>query len=290
MALGGSTTCLVVIFNHYYAGNIEKLLKIYDGRFSRIVFLVPNVRLDRAGCCTVYRGPFCFQGYIADALDFLAESGSDHYIFAGDDVLLHPRWREHDYVAALGLDQADGFFPELRPFAGTMLTRWDWSQRIMTRLFTPKHQLLGSGVENAMDQFPDPAAAKAKFAAVGFHETMLEWTDPSGKILRAATPIPMAWGVSDFFAIRGERLERFAHYCGILAALDIFVEAAIPTALVLACDSVQQCRPPWRFDWQFTPLGRAAAAPRWSDVTARFDDHMLFVHPVKLSGVPIGEL
>lgn len=46
-------------------------------------------------------------------------------------------------------------------------------------------------------------------------------------------PYPMAKGYSDIFAIKKASLRKVAHMLGIFAAMNMFVEIAVPTAIVL---------------------------------------------------------
>jgi hypothetical protein len=167
---------------------------------------------------------------------------------------------------------------------------YDWTPRVLTRVFSPKSQLFGSGVENARAHLPPLEVTKAKFAALGFTETALRWKNRRGVMVESEPPYPLAWGMSDFFAVRADAMAQFVRYAGVFAALDVFVEVAIPTALIYACADLRLCAEPWHYDWKYTPLGRQADPVIWRDVLAKFDDHMLFVHPVKLSAIPIEEL
>ena len=44
---------------------------------------------------------------------------------------------------------------------------------------------------------------------------------------------PLAWGYSDVVAISKERLYDFSFICGVFSAMNLFVEIALPTAIVL---------------------------------------------------------
>src|SRR5262249_32127771 len=66
-------------------------------------------------------------------------------------------------------------------------------------------------------------------------------------------PYPLAYGMSAFFVVRDDALMKFSQYCGVLAALDIFVEVAIPTALVLACEKLATgTDTSLRYKWTYT--------------------------------------
>lgn len=99
---------------------------------------------------------------------------------------------------------------------------------------------------------------------------------------------PMCWGYSDIFFVGGNNLEDFCRLCGIFAASGLFVEIALPTALILSTrgNVIQQHQIEYR--------GR----PLWGDEVEEYlgkydfnlqrlcDDFpvsQLFWHPVKLS-------
>ena len=76
--------CLVVVFNHAYPDNIPTLRRLYERRFSRIVFLLPNRRVPDPACFTAYRGSYAFHGLVADAREFLL--AQDATVFAENAV------------------------------------------------------------------------------------------------------------------------------------------------------------------------------------------------------------
>lgn len=292
------TACLVIVFNHAYPANIEKLRRIYGRRFSNIVFLLPNVRVPNdLDCFTGYRGSYCFHGLIADARDFLRARNADVYVFAADDLLLDPALDEHTIVDALHLREHDGFVSSFEFLAGKRRRNdddpstlfdpgesWMWTARIASRL-NSRHWLFGSGVEGYLKELPDRDTAIARFEHYGTPSLQLDCSnaDAPGLTTHHELPFPMAYGVSDLFAVRRDRFERFAHYLGVFASLDLFVEAAVPTALILATDRTVTARDIGRdFCWATgpgQPLAAVAEIDRW------FPAAQLFVHPVKLSTV-----
>ena len=51
--------------------------------------------------------------------------------------------------------------------------------------------------------------------------------------------LPLIEGYSDFIIVPSQSLKRFCHYCGIFSAMNIWVDAAIATALVLSSDKIR---------------------------------------------------
>lgn len=290
--------CLVFLFNHAYPANIEKLRGIYGNRFSKMLFLLPNTHVaGDPACFTGYRGSFSHQGLIADARAFLMAQDADVFVFAGDDALLNPKVNETNVVEVLGLGENDGFVATLDFLAGQRrcdkddtgprpepAPEWVWTRRVASRLVS-SDRLFGSGAEGFSRELPDLDTAMAKFERYGTPSLDLVFpTEPApGLPLAHKLPFPMAFGFSDVFAIRRERLERFTHYLGIFAALDLFVEVAVPTALILATESIVTAAEIERpFYWGYelgTPLGSVRDLETW------YPSKQLFVHPVKLSRV-----
>lgn len=103
-------------------------------------------------------------------------------------------------------------------------------------------------------------------------------------------PYPMAWGYVDMFCVSRNKLFEFSRMLGIFSAMNLFVEIAIPTAIVLTeerenvvlfCELQKyECQAFWneakkvfvdRYNMDFQNL-----CEHW-------DKRWLFVHPVKLS-------
>lgn len=292
----GGKVCLVIIFNHAYPANIEKLRSIYRARFSQIVFLLPNTRVpDDPTCFTGYRGSYCFHGLVADARDFLLAQGADIFVFAADDALLNPKFDESTIADALHLRRHDAFVASFEFLAGERYrerddpaappaTEWCWIPRIASRLDSP-NRLFGSGVEGHLGELPDRKIAIEKFERYGTPSLRLDVEDGPKLGLKEtySLPMPLAYGLSDVFAIRADRFERFAHYLGVFASLDLFAEVAVPTALILAAESVVSAKDVGQeFYWGVGPATPLASV---DDLAWWFPTKQLFVHPIKLSSV-----
>jgi hypothetical protein len=49
---------------------------------------------------------------------------------------------------------------------------------------------------------------------------------------------PLVGSYSDIFVISGRTIKKFSHYCGLFAVTNLFVELAIPTAMVLTGEHI----------------------------------------------------
>jgi hypothetical protein len=302
------TTTLCVLFGHPFPKNIPVLRELYGSRFSDVIFLQPLVRSEDRDVLTVYRGSYNFHGMIADAFARLISKRSDHYVFIQDDVLLNPLLNEKNIAERLSVEVDQAFIPKFAPLGGPL--SWDWYPRLMWKLFYPMNPLTGSGVENLWAQLPDAERMRDRLAAkYGFNFEPVRYDrrrppiqqlfdDPvlsetaakvvlEGLFAGAADrsslelPYPFCFGLSDFFVVGGEALAQVAHLLGVMAAAEVFVEVAVPTALLTAAESVrQQHEVGLSSDWLWGG-GRDGADP--AALAKRFREDLLFVHPVKIS-------
>ncbi|MDY7008423.1 MAG: hypothetical protein SWX82_32015 [Cyanobacteriota bacterium] len=306
---------LCVVFNHNFEANIPKLRKIYDNRFHEVLYLIPSFRSSEADIKTVYRGSYNFHGYISDKLEDILRMDVDYYMFVHDDVILNPNINQVSLLEKIGLGEKDAFFPYIRGYNPTQ--NWYWNERVISRLIGIEKHLFSSGFIDFFKYLPEKELAisqfeKHKIPAItsinkqeifdthknNFNETNnLIWqfifADSKEEL---QLPYPLALGISDIFVIRRSCMEYFGHICGIFAAMDIFVEAAIPTALLLACQEIQfikntQLRAhnylkPWSIK---TPEEQELNEiinnlEKVDDLHKVFvDDHIFFIHPIKLS-------
>jgi hypothetical protein len=103
-------------------------------------------------------------------------------------------------------------------------------------------------------------------------------------------PYPLAVAFSDFFALRSDALRPVAHYLGLFAAMDLFVEVAVATAMILGCrDLATLGDTRWRVEVDWTDRQELAkqAPMDLQAVYAKFDETLLYKHPVKLSSIAL---
>ena len=296
---------LVVVFNHRYDANLAKLDAVYAGRFDGTRYLMPFYDGDRPDVIPVYESSGRFEGFFAQAYRSLAGIDADFLVFAGDDLLLHPRLTQDNLPAELGLTADAG-----RPPAGyakvlmTLAEQPTWWQHTIPTLRAMRGNTLAQGLA----QLPDAAEARRRIerhgvrvdpvgraklvrTAVITHRGILARVGPVNFALRRHRPgyeYPLVSGYSDFLVVPRADLREFCRLCGILAAMDIWPEVAAPTALALACDRVVVER---QTRWRGTELWAKAdvdarLAPAGTDVAkllAGYADDELYVHPVKLS-------
>src|SRR5882672_7140544 len=108
--------CLIIVFNHRYDKNIPVLEKIYSGRFSHIYFLVPFYNGDHPNVIPVYESSHYFQSFFAQGYSRFFSEEFTHYIFLGDDCILHPSINENNILQQTGLAAGADFIPGLIEF------------------------------------------------------------------------------------------------------------------------------------------------------------------------------
>ncbi len=301
------TTCLVIVMNHRYEANLPRLRRMYSARFPMLRFLVPFYRGHDPDVIRVFESSHFFQGFIAQAFDRLLETPADHYVFCADDMILNPRLDSKNIAEQLMVDRHDAYIQSLEPLTSVPFD-WIAATRAIDAFVRP------SGVEWARElPSVEVAFRLAKSRGIRFRRLSLRrfskfhwrarWWQGLRMLRRVVKsrlrsngtglPYPLVMAYSDFFAIRRALLGDFANLCGVFAAMGLFVEVAIPTALLLSCPSVVVENPSGqKLTTQKTWHGMAL----WADA-AKFREHhggsiaslmaewpadRLYVHPVKL--------
>lgn len=267
----------MIIYNHHYPQNIERLTQLYGPRFSNIFHLIPFYMGNIRNVIPIYENSLQFQGYIAQGFSIYSKVECEHFIFMADDLLLNPKVDENSYQEFFGLDSSSDFFPEFLPLH-EMKTFW-WRMGEALRWEIETH-----GIEIS-SLLPTPDQAMEIFGKMGWKtnlsstKSILEpwrlkpldsiyrpwrlrrflsdigrWTGANIMIHRRRTNLrlelkhqgrgldrlsyPLVGGYSDLVVISRENLKKFAYYCGMFAAGRLHVELAIPTALVLSSKKV----------------------------------------------------
>lgn len=293
--------CLVVIFNHRFDRNLPALRELLAGKFSHVRFLVPFYRGGDPDVIPVFDSSSTFQGYIAQAYPHLCKEGFTHYVFTADDLLLNPRLDENNLLASLTLGPGDAYIQELRSITDVTF-HWPFLHPTLeaTRF---------NNFVNAEPELPGREEAFRRLAAHGVRVTTFglktlrfgqgSWRWKIRSLLINALFLyrsqavrqvvyPLAMSYSDFLVVPAAVMADFCHYCGVFAAMGVFVECAIPTALALAAPSIKLERDiPLRgvehFDWDELAAFEERYGRRLSALFADFAADTIYVHPVKLS-------
>lgn len=289
---------LVVIFNQDYSANIGKLEHLYGKRFSRRFYLVPchHSTLDRyyrnrrlpfswiravdwligrlrrllgragphalsweerrqmaAAILEVVGFQIYFQDFIAQAARRLLAEDIQWYWFIGDDALLDPLLSEENILDQFGVIDHDAVM--CAPVKGTD----PWLERIGGGAGQIETGLRAAGILPR----PDVLGTIPKEQAAQGNDTVVV-------------------ACCDFVGVRRDLLDRLWRPLGRSARRRLYVETAVPNAVLTYARKVLSFR---EFSWQREPLG-------WGEAVRRFDaaDTGAFLHPVKLSGVTLDEI
>ncbi len=315
---------LLILFNHKYESNLERLRQIYVGRFSNVYFIMPfYTGVDKDVIC-VYGNSFFFQSYIAQALQRIKKDEFKHYIIIGDDLLLNPAINEKNYQSEFNLGTDTGFIPEIFMLGNykekprlmmSGFDKWVWNYNALS--FNYKNQ---SGIEVEKELPTEEEALKA-IASHGYSFNPLlnknQFIDSAPQVRnifqmknifanvriimfwlknyinfslknKRTLKYPMAGSYSDIVIIPAASVSFFTHFIGVFGALNLFVEIAIPTALMLSTKDITQekdLRKKGNTFWgneEFQAI-KDKYNSNLENLFTHFPDDVLYIHPVKLS-------
>jgi len=301
---------LIILFNHRFDKNIEILEKIYKDRFSHIFHIIPFYDGLKENVIAVYENSYNFEGYIAQAFRQIVQADFEHYFFVADDMVINPIINEHNYKEHLKLKESTCFLPYFNELHKIPQDQF-WSRVVEAYRYQVKCDGVESaneipGYEDALAQlnrfgleiqplkydqiFPSMKFPK-KFYRVKKLFNYLKWLKKSRMKTDYHLPYPLVGGYADIFVISADAIRKFAHYCGVFAATDLFVEIAIPTAIALSASEIVT-------EKDLLLKGKAL----WSDDELKelepfenqlknyihhFPKDYLYLHPVKLSKLNI---
>jgi hypothetical protein len=298
---------LIIIYNHRFDQNIEVLEKIYASRFSHIFHLMPFYNGDRPNVIPVYENSYYFQGFIAQAFWSFYREDFTHYFFIADDMILNPRVNERNFAEEMPLPPGFSFIPNFNSYNNNSVGFW-------TRVKLAYEWKIRQNGLQITGELPPPAIALEKLKKLHLPngplrfeqiwetpKTLAEWasavfTRPAFCLRFLASKIrgetydlsyPLVGGYSDIFVVTADAIKKFSHYCGVFAAGKLFVEHAIPTALVLSTDQIITCP-------NMKLRGKALWNPKelrelekyggsLAKLLQDFPPGYLYLHPIKLS-------
>ena len=314
-----STAALIIVFNHNYEDNIDKLLNIYTGRFKNIWFVMPFYEGSRKDVISVYYSSYYFQGFVATAINHLKFYNFDYYLTVADDLYLNPKINENNYQKYFKIDERTGFISNFfdlnsatekrpsrpyAPFWNAILSAlnlqtnkgFEWSKYLPSRqeafdLFE-KHGIKTNHTIKAKMLFPfKPIRFSLKIEDLKFSYHGLKLYLSNFKYLFSKRTLiyPMVGGYSDIAIIPKSAATDFAKYAHTFASLNLFVEIAFPTALLLACENLTteddldlKCVTYWYPESLIINNKNYGSI---SEINSGFPEDALYVHPIKLSKI-----
>ncbi len=313
---------LLILFNHNFERNLDRLDEIYKGRFDHVWYVMPFYTGSRKDVIRVHESSYHFQGFVAKALDLVRDESFDHYLFIGDDLLLNPKINQENYQRFFCVDKNSAFLPgmflltdenESRPYRH-LAPYWPWLQSALDlEIDTPGLQV--SQFLPSYDQALKRLAAHGLHFEPKVHWKMFVWKNlystevfkalykrklskkykwalsvlKSSKVFsKKCLPYPVIGSYSDILLVPHADSFEFMQYCGIFSALNLFVEIALPTSLALAATVIREEKDlPHKGYTMWTPEDAETFENRFNKSLAnlynRFPEDALYVHPVKFS-------
>lgn len=292
---------LIIIFNHRYDKNLPLLREMYKNRFANIRFLMPFYDGEDEDVIPVYESSYHFQGFFIQAYRELMKLECDAFLFISDDQIINPMINEGNTLEWLYMNEKDIYIDSFADLNSEGMFEWFPTGGVAKAFGTR-----GIEYRNQLPSYTEAVRIYENFCGKKFEikysddffgeaytfcdelvDSFIGQNGGSKKI-----PYPLLFGYADYFCIRKEKFYQFARICGIFAAMNLFVEIAIPTAVMLAFDRTKVIT---RQD-----IGKYSARTRADDFSEKYnnslyklfqnwDDNLLFIHPIKLSRWNEGE-
>lgn len=309
------------IYRHRFR-NIFFLVPFYDGSNPNVIPVYENSYYFQGYIAQGYRhysnSEYSHYLFVADDLLLNPEINEDNYRdffhLADDEGFLPEVFSLHNLTnnATLLFDKSTSI---LQSLSATNHERLFWWRTVQAIQYSPAV----SGAE-CVGQVPGYPEALLLLQRHGYSVQPLDFRDvygacpaPSDSIgirkwigwlirrclnliqgnKRFTLKYPLVGSYSDIVIVPQSSARQFAHYCGVFAANRLFVEFAIPTALLLTCQKVV-CEPDINrrgaIYWLYTEQGRkeyndamASYNSSLEHLVDKFPSQTLYIHPIKLS-------
>jgi len=298
-----TSAALCLIYNHNYEGNVDRLNDMYSSRFSAVRHLIPFARRSHATILPAIASSWNFQSHIAQNWRALISLEAEWFVFAGDDLLLQPDLDENNLVERFALEGSHAFIKELRSLSEVSFGWYFWDRGVQPwlRATGVEWQVILPSVETAAVSFVRhrlPTSSAMKFKNMRPAEVMAGGGVSRRALIRGARTLllhggidpgyPLAMGYSDVFILHRSVLRDFARYAGVMGAMGVFAEVAIPTALCLATESIVReadLRDAGREFWTLAEQRELVArhGGKLDALLQSWPPGLLWLHPVKIS-------
>lgn len=294
---------LLVIYNHRYDKNVERIEQLYKGKFSHIYHLMPFYDGYVDNVIPVYASSYHFQSYIAQAYQHIKRNGFTHYFMLADDMIINPAINEKNLFSFTGIREDQCFITNLR----NILNKNDfWNFMFEAYQYNPYPK--GTEIRNII---PPYSVAKEKLESQGFSIRDRDLITMARSVLYFAKrkrfrmmdsaikaffllkkiKYPLIAGWSDIVLITDSVMPQFCTYCGAFGATNLFVEIALPTALALCTDQIttgnQLTLKYIRLIYQLSEKEQQEFYNKYeyslSKLIQEYPQDYFFIHPIKLS-------
>ena len=297
---------LIVIYNHHYPDNVDRVERLYSGRFSHVYHLMPFYKGQKPNVIPVYEHSYYFQGFITQGFTKYFKEEYSHYAFIADDIVLNPCIDETNIFSYFKLDDSNCYIPGL-----IQMDKPDIAWPRVREAYEWKVNIPGLEISS---QLPDYQSAlrileNRNLKSVPLRFQQLWNVTKSPKKLRRAMlyekrlilkylitklknedyhlPYPLVGSYSDIFIVNSDSIRQFSHFCGVFAASKLFVELAIPTSLAFSAGHIvtnQDLDYRGMELWSKKDLSILKEyGSSLKNLIEKFPQDCLYIHPVKLS-------
>ncbi len=282
---------LLVIYNHRYDKNIPRINDLYREKFSHIFHVMPFYDGKEENVLPVYESSYYFSGYVAQAYTHLRGKGFTHFFAVADDMVINPKINEDNLWDVTGIDKDACFIDD---FLILQKNNRFWKHLIKGVRYNPKKK----GVE-IMNILPPKDTAIEKFNnfdiptyklpfRVALSPLRYGMIHQTIQILaKSKLSYPLVGGYSDIFVVTSDVMDDFCKYCGAFAASELFVEMAIPTAMVLSAKKIQHSKDIKMKSGTLWGKRKKEVMDKYNgnldELMRLYDKETLFLHPIKLS-------
>ncbi|RRD61423.1 hypothetical protein [Tannerella forsythia] len=303
---------LLIIYNHRYDKNISRIEDLYAERFSHLYHVIPFYNGDKPNVLPVYESSYQFQSYIAQAYAQLEKSIEkeqfSHFFIVADDMIINPEITEDNIFDFTGIKENECYLISIKDISKERLPM---SQFHTISSYNIKKR--GVEIENILPSFCE-AAEKMRlygidtfqfrwrylirhliYLVISFcrkkhkkYQIKMIYRTFTMLLLRKKFDYPIVWGGSDCLLLTKQIMPKFCTYCGAFASSELFVEFAIPTALILSADKIVTNRE-LKLDCisQLYTVDEKAFCEKYkyqlSHLLESYPPNMFFIHPIKLS-------
>lgn len=291
---------LIIIFNHRYEKNIPKLKKIYEGRFSHIYFAVPFYKggWETENIIPVYESGKYFETMIPYIWNAVKNEGFDYLFFLPEDMVINPKVTEDNCIEYFRVNPDTAYINKYQSMQD-MALEWPFWQYSDAKYCFERHTAVNykNEILSAEEAFQLADARgwqelrspiKYPFFKNGWKadnfRSFFKYPKWALAALRGKFTFayPLMQGFSDIFIIPKVYMNDFANYCGVFGAMNLHLEVAIPTAIMLACGhvvhqygKVVEHGDPNKICEQYNG--------KYTKLIDEWDDEYMYVHPIKLS-------
>jgi hypothetical protein len=223
----------------------------------------------------------------------------DYYVFCGDDLIINTSLNENNLIGALNCNDSS-YIKYLNPIWEHSFAwhKFEECNRFTENEYTIPYQNFLPSRNSLLQIYKNHGLT---YRNLGFHNfkgvkekriTINRIKSGFSFFLRNGSKrfvnYPLVEGYSDLIVVPQKHLELFCHYCGIFAAMNLWVDAAVATALILSGSKITTEKNSnysgteyWNGEEiidRLKPINN-----KLDKISEIFREEELYIHPIKLS-------